>query len=66
MALLGLLLFSEKFALNVLVDFNATQAATGLGALVREAQHVGFRFVVAFAVSLTLFAYPRADRRWPS
>ena len=34
-ALLGLVLFSEKFALNFLVDFNATQHASGLGAVVR-------------------------------
>lgn len=65
-ALLGLVLFSEKFALNFLVDFNATEHATGLGGLVRDAQHIGFRFLVAFAVSLALLAYARADARWPA
>ena len=64
-ALLGLVLFSEKFALNFLVDFNATQHASGLGAVVRDAQHLGFRFLVALAVSLALLAYARADTRWP-
>jgi exosortase E/protease (VPEID-CTERM system) len=64
-ALLGLVLFSEKFALNFLVDFQATQHATGLGRLVRDAQHIGFRFLVGFAVSLALLAYARADARWP-
>ena len=65
-ALLGLLLFSEKFALNFVVDFNATVAATGLGGLIRGAQHIGFYFVVAFALSLALFGYAQADERWPS
>jgi len=64
-ALLGLVLFSEKFALNFLVDFNATQHASGLGGLLRDAQHIGFRFLVAFAVSLALLAYARTDTRWP-
>jgi exosortase E/protease (VPEID-CTERM system) len=64
-ALLGLVLFSEKFALNFLVDFNATEHAIGLGGLVRDAQHIGFRFLVAFAVSLALLGYARADARWP-
>ncbi|HWG78110.1 MAG TPA: CAAX prenyl protease-related protein [Steroidobacteraceae bacterium] len=64
-ALLGLVLFCEKFALNFLVDFNATEHATGLGRLVRDAQHIGFRFLVALAVSLALFAYARSDARWP-
>jgi exosortase E/protease (VPEID-CTERM system) len=64
-ALLGLVLFSEKFALNFLVDFNATQYASGLRAVVRDAQHIGFRFLVALAVSLALLAYARADTRWP-
>lgn len=63
-ALLALILFAEKFALNFLVDFNATQRATGLAGLVRDAQHVGFRFLVAFALSLALLAYARADGRW--
>lgn len=64
-ALLGLVLFSEKFALNFLVDFNATQHARGIGLLVRDVQHIGFRFLVALAVSLALLAYARADIRWP-
>ncbi|HLK70450.1 MAG TPA: exosortase E/protease, VPEID-CTERM system [Steroidobacteraceae bacterium] len=66
LALLGLLLFCEKFALNFLVDFHATEHATGLGGWLRDVQHIGFRFVVAFALSLALFAYARADARWPA
>ncbi len=63
-AVLGLVLFCEKFLLNFAVDFNATQTASGLGAVVRVAQHEGFRFMVALAVSMALFAYARGDRRW--
>ncbi len=62
--LLALILFCEKFALNFLVDFDAAVTATGFGAVVRAAQHAGFRFAVAFAVSLGLFAYARGDRGW--
>jgi len=63
-ALLALILFCEKFALNFLVDFNAAVHSTGFAALVRHAQHAGFRFAVAFAVSLGLFAFARGDRGW--
>jgi exosortase E/protease (VPEID-CTERM system) len=63
-AVLGLALFCEKFLLNFAVDFNAAQTASGLGAVVRAAQHGVFRFMVALAVSLALFAYARGDRRW--
>jgi CAAX prenyl protease-like protein len=64
-ALFALVLFCEKFLLNFLVDFDAAQTATGLGALLRVTQHWAFRFMVALAVSLALFAYARADSRWP-
>ncbi len=63
-ALLALILFCEKFALNFFVDFNATQHAGGFGGVVRALQHAGFRFAVAFGLSLALFAYARGDRRW--
>jgi exosortase E/protease (VPEID-CTERM system) len=63
-ALLGLTLFAEKFALNFLVDFSAAQSATGLGAWVRIVQHAGFRFLVAFGLSLALFAFAARDPRW--
>lgn len=59
--LLGAILSVEKFLLNFFVDFDAAQAASGLGAWVRTTQHWGFRFVVTLAVSLTLFAWIRTD-----
>ena len=52
-------LFLEKFFLNFLVDFDGAQAAQGMGAAVRVAQHWGFRFLVTLAFSLALFTYVR-------
>lgn len=59
-ACVALFVFFEKFLLNFFVDFNGAQAATGLGAVVRNFQHWGFRFLVAFAVALALFGYVRS------
>jgi exosortase E/protease (VPEID-CTERM system) len=58
---LALVLFLEKFFLNGFVNFNAAQAARGLGTAVRLTQHFGFRFAVSFAVALALFVYVRSD-----
>lgn len=58
-----LLLAFEKFVLNFLVDFDAAQAATGLGAYVREAQHWGFRCLVTLAAALALFGYVQGNAR---
>lgn len=63
LAIAGALLFLEKFALNFCVDFHKAQAAQGLGAAVRIAQHSGFRFLVTLAISLALFAYVRGSER---
>ena len=63
-ALVGAILSLEKFLLNFIVDFDAAQAATGLGALVRHAQHWGFRFAVTLAVCLALFGWIRGDARF--
>jgi len=41
------------------VDFDRAQEAQGLGAFVREAQHWGFRFLVALAAAIALFTYVR-------
>lgn len=60
-ALIGTVLSIEKFLLNFFVDFDAAQAATGLGAWVRNAQHWGFRFAVTLGVSLALFGWIRGD-----
>lgn len=60
-ALIGAVLSVEKFVLNFFVDFDAAQAATGLGAWVRTAQHWGFRFAVTLGISLALFGWIRGD-----
>jgi len=59
-SLLGAL-FVEKFVLNFFVDTSMADAARGAGALVRLAQHIGFRFAVPFTLSLALFALVRGD-----
>ena len=59
-AILGAVLFADKILLNHFVDFDRAQAAQGLGAFVREAQHWGFRFIVALAAAVVLFAYVRS------
>jgi exosortase E/protease (VPEID-CTERM system) len=57
----GVLLL-EKTLLNLFVDFAGAQAAQGLGALVRETQHWGFRFLVSFAIAAAVFGYLRGAR----
>ena len=52
LSLLALLFFADKIFLNGCVDFDRAEAAHGIGALVRVAQHCGFRFLVAWAVAL--------------
>jgi exosortase E/protease (VPEID-CTERM system) len=59
LAILGLAFFAEKIFLNEFVDFERAQAAHGLGAILRAAQHWGFRFLVALAAAIALFAYVR-------
>jgi exosortase E/protease (VPEID-CTERM system) len=59
LAILGSALLAEKIFLNEFVDFERAQTAQGLGALLRVAQHWGFRFLVAFAAAIALFAYVR-------
>lgn len=54
--------FAEKVCLNTFVDFDRAQAAQGLGATVRIAQHWGFRFFVALGAAVALFAYVRGGR----
>lgn len=60
-ALIGAILFAEKLLLNFFVDFEAAQAASGLAAWVRSAQHSGFRFAVTLGASLAIFAWIRGD-----
>jgi exosortase E/protease (VPEID-CTERM system) len=61
-ALIGVLFLAEKVFLNIFVDFQQAQLASGLGAILRIAQHWGFRFVVAFAAAVALFAYVRGGQ----
>ncbi len=60
------LLCGEKVLLNLFVDFNASQTATGLGDSVRQAQHWGFRFLVTFAAALAVFGYVQGNDRFRS
>lgn len=52
-------LIAEKVFLNQFVDFERAQSSQGFGALIRAAQHFGFRFLVAFGASLAVLAYVR-------
>jgi exosortase E/protease (VPEID-CTERM system) len=59
LAIAAVVLFLEKAALNFFVDFPGAQSAQGLGALVRIAQHWGFRFIVSLVIAAAVFAYLR-------
>jgi exosortase E/protease (VPEID-CTERM system) len=63
LVVLAALLFLEKFSLNFFVDFASAQTAVGLGAFVRVAQHVVFRFLVTFVATLFLLDYVYTRRR---
>jgi len=69
-AMLAALFFLEKCALNLLVDFDAAQAANGLGHFIRLAQHDVLRFVVTLTITLSVFVYVRHSsvemRGWPT
>ena len=62
LALCGLF-FLEKLLLNRFVDFDQAVAAQGAGATLRLAQHLVFRFLVAFVAGTALFAYVRGVNR---
>lgn len=59
LSIIALIFLAEKIFLNRFVDFERADAAQGLGAFVRVAQHWGFRFIVALAAAIALFAYVR-------
>jgi exosortase E/protease (VPEID-CTERM system) len=63
LALIGGLFFADKVLLSAFVDFDRAQAAQGLGAIVRITQHWGFRFLVALAAAMAVFAYVRGGQR---
>jgi len=56
LAILGSAFFAEKIFLNEFVDFERAQTAHGLGAILRVAQHWGFRFLVALAAAIVALA----------
>jgi exosortase E/protease (VPEID-CTERM system) len=58
-AFLGILFFLEKIFLTRFVDVDRADAALGVGEQLRVAQYFGFRFIVAFAAALTVFALAR-------
>jgi exosortase E/protease (VPEID-CTERM system) len=63
LAILGVVFAIEKTILNLFVDFDRAQSATGMGAVVRVAQHWGFRYLVALAAATVLLAYVNQGNR---
>src|SRR5262245_38915556 len=55
----GGVLLLEKAFLNLFVDFASAQTAEGFGAVLRDTQHWGLRFLVSFAIVLAVFGYLR-------
>jgi exosortase E/protease (VPEID-CTERM system) len=62
-AILASVFLAEKVLLNEFVDFHRAQSAQGFGSIVHDAQHWGFRFLIALAAALTVFAYVRGGAR---
>jgi exosortase E/protease (VPEID-CTERM system) len=60
-AILGSLFFIEKIFITQFVDLERADAALGIGADFRVAQHFGFRFIVALVAALTVFAFTRGN-----
>jgi exosortase E/protease (VPEID-CTERM system) len=65
-AILGGLFFAEKIALTRFVDLERANAALGIGEHFRDAQHFGFRFIVALVAALSVFALARGRPRRPA
>ena len=61
-AILAAAFLAEKIFLNRFVDFERAESAQGLGAVLRVAQHSGFRFLVALTAAVALFAYVRGGQ----
>ena len=59
--MIGAILFAERVLLSLFVE--PAQAAPGLAAWARSAQHWGFRFAVTLGTSLAVFAWIRGDAR---
>ncbi len=60
-AILGALFFIEKIFLTEFVDVARADAALGIGADLRNAQHFGFQFIIALATALTVFAFSHGE-----
>jgi exosortase E/protease (VPEID-CTERM system) len=60
-AILGGLFMIEKIFITQFVDLDRADAALGIGADFRVAQHFGFRFIVALVAALTVFAFTRGN-----
>jgi hypothetical protein len=54
---------AEKMLLNEFVDFDHAAVASGVGAIMRVAQHWTLRFLVAFVPAVGVFAYVRASKQ---
>ena len=61
-ALLILILFGEKFALNFCINTQRADTAAGAAAVVRLAQHIGFRFAIPFSLALAIFVMADRER----
>ena len=61
-AILAAAFLAEKIFLNRFVDFERAESAKGLGAVLRVAQHWGFRFFVALTAAVAVFAYVRGGQ----
>jgi exosortase E/protease (VPEID-CTERM system) len=66
LAILGTLFIVEKLFLDRFVDWDRAQDAQGFAVAVRTAQHVGFRFLVAFGAAMTLFVWVRGGEQLAS
>lgn len=63
LTIIAVAIVAEKIFLNGFVDFERADAAQGFGSFVRESQHWGFRFLVALAAAIALFAYVRKGKQ---
>jgi exosortase E/protease (VPEID-CTERM system) len=64
--ILAVLFFLEKIFLTRFVDLERADAASGLGELLRHAQHFGLRFIVAFVFALGVFTLAGSKPRGAS
>jgi exosortase E/protease (VPEID-CTERM system) len=65
-AILCAVFLGEKTFLNLFVHFDLAQTTQGFGVVLRESQHLGFRFIVAFIAASALFTYVRGGEDLPA